>query len=131
MVKDYTERSLANYFNSYKKANGTFKRSNFVLSGLIAIAFFTIFLVILLFMEKVFGIPLATWYDSVFSNGFSAVVLPMIIFWSVSYYWIKRLNIQEKVCEKYSCAEGYKFMLFGGALFIPVLIMAILIEIVA
>lgn len=131
MVKDYIEKSLANYFNAYKKANGTFKRSNFVLSGFIAIVFFTTFLIILLFMERVLGLPLATWYDSVFSNGLSAVVPPMIIFWSLSYYWINRLDIQRKVCEKYSCAEGYKFMFFWSSLFIPVLIMAILIEIVA
>ncbi len=130
MVKNYIEKSLANYFNAYKKANSTLERSNFVLSGFIAIAFFTNFLVFLLFMERVFGVPLATLYDSVFSNGLSAVIPPMIIFWSISYYCIKRLNIQRKVCEKYSCAEGYKFMFFWGTLFIPVLIMAILIEFV-
>ena len=126
MVRRFFEMSLANYFNKYKQSKGTFEGSNFLLSGTFSFVFCFTIGTGLLFFEKVFGWAMFSWYNNMFPSKLLAI-LPILIFgWFLSYYWLKRSHIQSKVCEKYTCAEGYKIMFLLGILCVPGYILMII-----
>ena len=129
MMRRFFEMSLANYFNKYKQSNGTFDGSLFILSGTFSFVFCFTFGTGLLFFEKVFGWAMFSCYNNMFPSKLSAI-LPILIFgWALSYYWLICSNIQSKVCEKYSCADGYKIMFLLGILCIPGYILMIIMTI--
>ncbi len=129
MIKKFFEKNLANYFNKYKQSNGTYEGSYYLISCFFAILFVVTFLTTLGFVEKYFGFPLASLYDSIIPSGFLSIFIPLLISYMSIYSYLTRSDIQIKVCEKYTGANGNEFLFFVVILFLPDLILAIMMQI--
>ena len=90
MIKKFFEKNLANYFNKYKQSNGTYDGSYYLISCFFAILFVVTFLTTLGFVEKYFGFPLASLYDSIIPSDFLSIFIPLLISYMSIYSYLTR-----------------------------------------